>query len=127
MQKGLVALVIADAGFIAAMGANLWPVLLPENTTVGATYQIVGGKDSPTFEGAGMQRVRLRFGCSAPTYAQADGGRKALRDLLDGFRGILTDGTFIHSSLWSQDIDFYDYEPRQFRCVSEYYIMFTLP
>jgi hypothetical protein len=126
MQQGLVSFILADPAFVAAMPGGVFPVTLPEGVSVGTTYQIVGGTSNPTFGNLGPQKLRIQINFHAPTYAQADAGRNALRTLLDGFVGLFPDGTFITNILHIQPIDYYDNEPRQFRLSSEYYVYFNL-
>jgi hypothetical protein len=106
---------------------GLYPMLLPEGTSIGATYRVVGGNSDPTFTTSGPQRWRIEFDCYAPSYAQADAGRMILRTLLDGYEGVLSDGTYLQNCIHIQPIDHpYDFQPRLFRLGAEYYVFFNL-
>jgi hypothetical protein len=125
-QSGLFALLRADAGVMAVVSERIFPVLLPENATLPAlTYHVVGGSSAPTFATSGMQKVRIQFDCFARSYLDADRARDALRQSLYGYRGTLADGTFLQNAELIQSVDFFDNDPRQFRCMSEFYFYFT--
>ena len=125
--QGLVSLIASDPAYTTAMSGNVYPMLLPEGTSVGTTFRVVGGSSDPTFTTSGPQRLRIQFDFYAPTYAQADAGRNALRTLLDGYEGLLSDGTYLQNCIHIQLIDHpYDYEAKLMRLGSEYYLFFNL-
>ena len=109
------------------------PVKLPEKAMFPAgTYHIVGGSSSPTFETSGMQRLRAQFDVfseaqGVATYREATRARDALRQILNGFQGQLPNGEFVQNAELIQSVDQYESDPRQFRCMSEYYFFFTFP
>lgn len=127
MIQGLVNLISTDTTYTTAMGGNVYPMLLPEGTSLGTTYRVVGGSSEPTFTTSGPQKVRMEFDCYAPTYAQADAGRTLLRTLLEGFNGLLSDGTFLQDVLFIQPIDKpFDQDSKLYRLAAEFYFMFNL-
>lgn len=90
------------------------------------TFQRVGGSSKQTFDSTGPQRLRVQFDFHAGTYELAEAAHQALRLSLERYQGILADGTYLQQAVYLQPIDFYDYEPRQFRCACEFYLDFTL-
>jgi hypothetical protein len=127
LHVGIVALTTGDAGVSALVGNNVMPVLLNEGCALPAlTFQLAGGRSDPTFATSGMQRARYQFDAHGKTYASCAAVMAALRTLLDGFVGTLTDGTRVLNCEWIQQIDHYDYEPLQFRISAEFYFDFCL-
>ncbi len=123
IQAGIYSLLSADPGLSAIVADRITPVLLPEGSPLPAmTYMVVGSSSEPTFETSGMQKVRMQFDFHAEGYTAAIGARDALRVLLDGYQGLLSDGTYLQNAQRIQDIDYFDDGPRQFRCSSEYYL-----
>jgi hypothetical protein len=130
LQAGLVSLLEACAPLTALVGSDIYPVLMPEGVKLtsgkgGLTYKIVGGNSSPTFSSSGMQKVRIQFDAFGVNYIDAANIREAVRVLLNGFMGTLSDGTVIVDCELIQPIDFENNDARQFRLASEFYFMFN--
>jgi hypothetical protein len=127
-DEGLVSLLRSDATLSGLVSNRIMPVLLDEGSALPAlTFQVVGGRNDPTFEGSGMQWLRYQFDAHAKRKSEADAVRRALRDVLDGYTGTMTDGTYVQDCQFIQPIDYYDDGPLNFRCSSEFYFMFCLP
>jgi hypothetical protein len=111
----------------AGLGMEFWPILLPQAACLpAATFHIIGGTSEATFEGSGLQKLRIQFDVfSRKSYDEASGKRDQLRAFLNGYRGTLSDGTVLLNVDLIQVIDFFDYDPRQWRCVIEFYFYFT--
>jgi hypothetical protein len=137
-QAGLYALLVGnselntltDLGQI--IGGRLTPVLLPEDSVLPAmVYHLIGGRSAPTFSGSGAQVLRVQFdaysSATSGTYDQAASAREALRCLLNGYSGMLSDGTELQAAELIQSIDFFENDARQFRCMSEFYLYFNFP
>ena len=126
VKAGLYSLVTGTTAINALIGPRMFPVQLPENTLLPAIrYMVAGGQSGATFDDSGgPQRWRLQFDCIAADADTAEALRNALTDALDGYNGTLSDGTYV--TIFSlQPIDFYDSDPRQFRCAQEFYINFN--
>lgn len=125
---GLVALLKSDDALSALIEGRISPVLLREGICLPAlTYHIVGGSSSPTLNTSGMQRVRIEFDAFGRSYLEAANVREALRILLNGYQGPLSNGMYLQNVEFVQAVDFYDSDPRQFRCMSEFYVYFNFP
>ena len=121
------AVVWADTTFKAASPGGVAVGLLPENATLPATEcSIVGGPSDPTFDGPGLQVLRVQYDCYATTYAAAFAARKALTAALLGApQQKLADGTWFQGALAISPQDFFDSAPRQFRCMAEFYLYYN--
>lgn len=131
IEVGLVALLQADPTLSPLVGTRIYPVLLPPNQGAGPfpalTYQVVSGSSEPTFETSGFITLRMQFDCWGRNYSDAAILRKTLVQVLNGFRGALTDGTFLEDAQFIQPIDFYEQSILLYRCAVEFYFRFDLP
>src|SRR5581483_12336771 len=123
ITQGIFNLLSQDAQISALIGQRIIPVLLPEACDLPAvTYQIVGGSSSPTFQTSGMQRLRMQFDCFGKNYSDATLTRDAIRKLLNGYQGLLSDGTFLQNADLIQSVDFFENEALIYRCMIEFYL-----
>lgn len=128
LAAGLYALLAGETTITAIVGTRIEPIELSIGQTMPAlVYKFVGGASSPTFETSGMQRVRVEFNCFAGSHLQADTLRETIRKFLNGFRGALSDGTKLQNADLIQNMDLFEQDARQFRCVSEFYLYFVFP
>jgi hypothetical protein len=125
LQTGLFALLSGNAAIAAIAGSSIFPVTVPESTPMPAlTYQIVGGNSMATLNTSGLQKLRMQFDCYGNDYLTAATLRETLRQALNGFVGQLADGTFLQNAELIQNIDFFENDARQFRCMAEFYLFF---
>jgi hypothetical protein len=128
LAKAVNDLVRSDDELEALVGCGVHPVLLPQGAKLPVIlYQLVGSSGSPTLNTSGMQKRRYQFDVIAETYVQADLIRSKLVFFLNGYQGLLSDGTYLQNVEFVQAIDFFDNTPRQFRCMSEFYFYFDFP
>jgi hypothetical protein len=126
LAKAVKDLIASDDALEALLGCGIHPLTYPSGAKMPVlTYQLVGGVGQPTFDTSGMQRRRYQFDALSDSYAQADLIRAMLMKFLSGYRGRLSDGTFLQNVYYIQSIDFFDSNPRQFRCVVEFYFYYT--
>lgn len=127
LPAGLFSLLTADSGIAALIGTRVYPVMLPEDPTLPALlYKFVGGASSPTLTTSGMQRSRLEIDCYGATYDDASALRSAVIAALNGFQDELGDGTYLQNAeLLNPGLDFFEDEPRQYRCMVEFYLFYT--
>ena len=126
ISRGIYSLLSSAPSIVAAAPGGVFPVLLPKALTATAlTYQIVGGSSSATLGTSGLQKLRVQFDAWATSYDAAASLREALRELLNGYQGQLTDGTVLQNVDLIQFVDDLDQDSQQFRCVSEFYFFFN--
>lgn len=134
LMQALAKVVWADTAFKAASPGGISAVLLPEGVQLPATtYRTIVGIQESTLETSGQQRMRVEFEFHADQtaggYVAACAARRALDKVLNGFVGQLADedSTYLQNvDPASKGADDYDSDPRQWRCLSEYYLIFTL-
>lgn len=125
VKAGLFSLVTGNAAVSALIGTQMYPITLPEPPTLPAIrYHVAGGSELPTFDTAGMQQWRFQFDCVAVDADTADALRSALIACLNGYVGVLSDGTRL-SARFLGPLEFFDSDPRQYRCAAEFYLNFT--
>jgi hypothetical protein len=88
-------------------------------------YQWVGGSNDPGLTNAGPRRSRLQVDCWGTTKATAIALANAVAHLLDGYTGVLTDGTNV-MSCWiinPPGVDFFSDDSRFRRRMLEFYVL----
>jgi|SRR5450756_2474374 len=126
LSEGITALLKGDPAVSGMVGGRVFPVTTPPAVTLPAvTYHVVGGSSDPGLSTSGMQKVRVQFDVFSESYKAASAVREAIRRLLNGYIGQLGDGTFLLNVELIQGIDFFEQDPREFRCMSEFYFYFN--
>jgi Protein of unknown function (DUF3168) len=126
IEAGIFNLLSTTAAITAICGERIFPDVLPKAPTQPSlTYHFVGGTQDPTFTTRGMQRWRLEIVAEAPTAAGAIGLRNAVIAALNGYQGMLSDGTFLQNCDFLQLMDAYDHEALIYRRMVEFYLYFT--
>ncbi|MGH7243610.1 MAG: DUF3168 domain-containing protein [Phycisphaerales bacterium] len=82
---------ISSAATSTLVGSAFYPLRLPQKPPMPAiTYARVGSLREPTHGGpTGFVEARIQFSCYAKTFDKAREIRSAVRDDLDGFKGIM--------------------------------------
>jgi hypothetical protein len=128
LNVGIVGLTTGDAALAALVGNRVMPYKLDQGTARPAlTFQKAGGHSHPTFDTTGPQKERIQFDAHGSTYASCVAVLLALRNLLEGYDGVLSDGTYVQYCEWIDELDHYDEYSLDFRITAEYYFYFNLP
>lgn len=128
IEQGLYTLLSGDPTISAMVGDRISPVLLPEGSPMPAmTYQVTRGTSDPTFDTSGLIKLFMQFDCFGLNYSDAAQLRKALVMVLNGYQGVLSDGTNLQLAQFQQPVDFYIEDVRQYRCAVEFYFLFDFP
>jgi hypothetical protein len=130
IDKGITALLAGDGGVQANLKsgvASIFDGVLPEDETAYPclAYQFVGGSNDPGLTSAGPRRSRLQIDCWGLTKAQAIPLANAVAHLLDGYSGVLSDGTTV-MSCWiinPPGVDFFSGDSRFRRRMLEFYVL----
>lgn len=126
IEQGIYTLLAANSSIVAMVGTRISPVVLPENSSLPAlTFHVVAGASTPTFETGGQQRLRLEFNCWGATYLDAITLRNTLVSALNGYQGLLSDGTYLQNANQLQNADFFDHDARLYRAMVEFYLYFN--
>lgn len=129
MQEGIYALLSTHSAVTALIGNRVYAAIAPDDLALYpcADYKCVGGSSEPTTDTPGVLRQRLELNAFATDYATAAQIRAALIAALNGWQTLLPDGTrILDAILLNPGTDFCS-EQRIFRCLVEFYILFTLP
>jgi hypothetical protein len=128
IEAGIYNLLAGAPGIAALVGTRIHPMVLPEGSPLPAlTYQTVGSSSEPTFATSGPQRLRLEINCWAAGYLDAITLRSAVGATLDGYQGVLSEGTYLQDIQSLQQVDFFETDARQYRAMAEFYLYFNLP
>lgn len=128
IEEGVNQLLSADAALSALVGSSIYPVLVPEQTTWPCvSYQVASSVTDYTVDGAAETAKRMQFDCWGLTYASTKQVQTAVSNVLDGFTGLLPDGTVIKGAFRGVDLDAYDSGHRVFRALVEYVFHYVEP
>lgn len=134
LEAGLYSLLTGDATLAALIGTRLFPVMVNEHDMpVNAgdpscvSYQVVAGSTTYTLEPTQYSDRRIQFDIWSVKYSDSKSIAQAIRNVLSGYSGVLTDGTQVLSALQENEIDDFESDSRIFRVMSEYRIRFIEP
>ena len=136
IDEGIYSLLAADAGVSALVDGRIYAVEGPPDATKMpyVVYRFVGGLASPTLSTSGVLRQRVEVDAyAAASSAGLQPGtvaakiRRAVIAALNGWQQTLSDGTrVLDTYLVNPGTDFCT-EQMIFRCMSEFYVDYTLP
>ena len=129
IQEGLYAQLFDNSALGALCGGRIFEVVAPDDLAQYpcVAYVCVGGASEPSFTSSGVLRQRVEVSCFAVDYSVAAQMRAAVIAALDGWQQLLTDGTnVLEATILNPGTDFCS-EQRIFRCMAEFYILYTLP
>jgi len=136
IDAGLYALLSGNSAVAALVGAQIFAGDAPDDISQYPciAYSFVGGSADPTMATSGMIRQRVQIdafaalpsgGLSAGSVAAAI--RCAAIKAVNGWQQLLSDGTNVSNAvLLNPGTDFVS-EDRIFRCMCEFYVLYTLP
>ncbi len=109
LEAAIPAALKADPTVEGLVGARVFPLYLPESSTVPAIYYRVITKPRPqVLDGSsGLARPRVQFGCVSTSYGDCISMGAALRGLFDGFQGWLG-AIQVNAAVQLDSIDFYE-------------------
>jgi hypothetical protein len=131
LEAGIQALVAANAAVQAIIGnpARFYPVVLPEDPTYPcASYQVIS--EVPVYRLNGnlsIYPVRLQVdtwsgGLENATYAAVKNMQAAIRAVLEGFKGTLSDGTKVAYIEVAGAADLFEQDARCYRTSTDFMI-----
>jgi hypothetical protein len=74
---------------------------------------------------SGNESKRVQFDCWGKTYADCKALQVALHALLDGFQGLLPDGTDVDTISRDVEADYWESDSETFRAMSEYLVQYS--
>lgn len=126
IATGLAALLSSTPSIQALCGTRIYPDERPPGVTYPAmTFYLVSAKPSPTLDTSGFQRHRYEFCCFGASPIDAETLREALRHALEGYRGLLSDGTLLQDAQLNGGDDSFEDDPRIYKRVIEFYLFFN--
>lgn len=136
IEKGLKDLLCNDPVVGPLVGGSASPftpgtrvqsfLLQPGSSFPAIVYFVVATSPLTSMDGVNaLQMKRFQIDClSKKSPVEAKTLAQAVHALLDGFRGTLSEGTYVQSCLPNQDIDTFDYDPQTFRVMCDFNIRF---
>ncbi len=135
IEAGLLALLNANATVSALVGTNIFPAVLPDDvadpgtpTPTCCTYRVVSAVDDGTNDGPlGLVKMRIEYRCWATSYAAAKTLAVAIRGVLNGYAGTLSDGTVVLNTWRENQIDDFDGHSRLYSVSDDYRLIVNEP
>ena len=117
----------ADQTVASLIGTRLYPVIWPDDPIFGlATYQRISTVTENLLSGPlSIATVRIQYDAWAETYLGAKQIAAALNTVLEGFQGILPDGTHIDNITLDSSFDLFDSPSVRYRVSSDYLVTYT--
>jgi len=142
IDQGIVDLLANDSGVAAILKtstvaqltgwtaqASIYQVVAPEDLErlPLIAFSYVGGSSGNTLDGVGgIQKLRLQIDCWGTTPVDAKNLADAVRKVLDGYQGVLSDGTWLQSAVMVHPgIDFFSDASRYYRRMLEFYLLYN--
>lgn len=125
IEAGLFHLLSTAPSIVALCGTRVYPDVRPTGPKYPLIeYKEIAGAGDPTFETSGLQRDRFQFDCYGETKSDAALLRDALRKTLNGYNGLLSDGTLLQNALLIGKNSAYSDDPRLYCCTLEFYLFY---
>jgi Protein of unknown function (DUF3168) len=103
LVEGLFTLITSDPGVKAALNGktSVYPNIAPDETSLPyIVYTQIARSVILTYQGVNrLQETRIQFSCYGASYKTAKSLAGAVKNLLDGFTGLLGDGTILEHSM----------------------------
>lgn len=126
LEVGLQNLLVNTPAMTALVGTRIYPVELPTNPTLPAiAFKLIGEQSQATFNTDGYQRKRIEFAIHALTYLEAITIKAALVKALNRYTGLLSDGSYVSSSLQITGTDLFIADDLEYICTAEFYVGFV--
>ena len=127
IEAGIYTLLSTTSTITAITGTNIFPDEVPKNPSYPALeYRIISATPRPTLSTSGYQRWRMEFTCKAKTAAAAASLVSAVRKALEGYDGVLSDGTLLQDAQFLQLRSTYDRDALVYERTLEFYLFFNL-
>lgn len=119
---------LQDASIKALATGGIWPMQRREDLPVPQlVYRFIAGVNSPTLNTSGMFKARVELNALAESYSDAARLRAAVLAVLDGYVSPASDAIKIqNANIVNGAMDDFDKEAREYRCLCEVYLFYTL-
>jgi hypothetical protein len=126
IDEGLWNLLTTSAQVSSLCGTRIYPEVRPTNPVYPLIeMKEISGVGRQTWATSGMQRDRYQFDCYAATKGAAAVLRDAVRQVLNGYNGLLSDGTFLQNAWLINRISGYRDDPRIYVSTIEFYVLYN--
>lgn len=131
LRLGLRAYLLADAAILALVATRVFPVKLPQATTLPSiVYQRISGMGSHHMQGAsGLARPRMQIDCYSLSADTATVLANLVKERIDGFSGNMPWGEnspaediIIQGIFFADERDDYDDATKLFRLSRDYFV-----
>lgn len=119
---------LQDASVTSLAAGGIYPLEPREDKPYPQiVYRFIASTSTPTLDTSGMFRARVEINCLADNYSDAAKLRSAVTGVLDGYISPPSDATRIQNAIiLNGEMDDFDKEAREYRCLCEVYLYYTL-
>lgn len=126
IEQGIYSLLANDATIKSLVANRIYPVLLPTNVAYPAiSYQDISASSGATMDGSGERMKRIQFSIWSKAYADGKAVQAAIRNLLDGYSGTLSDGSVLQNVRADNELDGYEKDLLLFQAVIDFIVYFV--
>lgn len=129
IEKGLADLLLADGAIAALVGNRVRHIVLPQGTDYPAiVITQVASQYLTSLEGVNaLQMKRFQIDCYARNQKAVRQLAQYVHNLLDGYRGLLSEGTAVQGVLPNSDAEFWfdDADKKLFRVACDFNVWFV--
>jgi Protein of unknown function (DUF3168) len=126
IDEGLWSLLSTSAQVSSLCGTRIYPEVRPTDAKLPLIeMKEISGIGRQTWDTSGMQRDRYQFDCYAKTKGAAVVLRDAVRQVLNGYRGRLSDGTFLDNAWVINRVSGFQDDPRIYISTIEFYVLYN--
>jgi hypothetical protein len=126
IEAGLFNLLSTAPSVTALCGTRVYPDVRPEEPVYPLiVVKEIAGRANPTLDTSGMQRDRFQFDCYGSSKNDASLLRDALRKTLNGYNGLLSDGTLLQNAVLMNKTSSFSGTPRIYCCTYEFYLFYN--
>jgi hypothetical protein len=107
--------------------SGVWPVQAPESATYPMiVYSQISGEGNPSYDGANaLHQCRISFGCYGENYGDSKRLQVAIRQLIEGFHGVLPDGTPVDNAVLVLELDAFEDAPFSYNSPIDFLFVYT--
>lgn len=107
--------------------SGIWPVQMPEAATYPAiVFSQISGDGNPSYDGANsLHQCRISFGCYGKNYADSKRLQVAVRQLFEGFHGVLPDGTPVDNVILELELDAFEDAPFSYNAPIDFLFVYV--
>ena len=126
IEQGIQSLLSSAAAVSTLVSTRIYPVFVPQDSPLPClSYQVVSGSSDYSVDGTAEIWKRIQFDAWGAQYADVKNIQNAVHAVLDGYNGVLPDGTLVWGAFRGLELDEFEADARIYRSMTEYSFHFV--